>query len=639
MLLVSFNNVSIAFGLDNLLESANLQINAGERVGLIGRNGAGKSTLLKLVDGAIQPDAGEILLKPGLRVARLDQELPSADSQTVFDAVARGLDQAGRWLAEYHQVAQAVTREFSPERLKRMEWLHQQLDAHEGWALEQRVETVMTRLQLPADSTLAELSGGWRRRVDLGRVLVGDPDLLLLDEPTNHLDIETIQWLEDQLLEYRGGLLFVTHDRALLQRLATRILELDRGRLSAWSCSYQEFLGRKAAALEEEARQNAKFDKLLAQEEIWIRQGIKARRTRNEGRVRALEALREERRRRREQVGNPGFDLLEAARSGELVIEADNVSYSWDSSALIRDFSIRILRGDRIGLIGSNGSGKSSLLQILLGQIEPDAGGVRQGTRLQIAYFDQLRNAIDLDLSVLDNVAEGRERVMLNGRERHIISYLADFLFTPERARTPAKALSGGERNRLLLARLFSQPANLLVMDEPTNDLDMETLGLLEELLLGFQGTLLLVSHDRVFLDNVVTSCLVFEGQGRIQEFVGGYSDWMRRGGRFSRPGTDTAPVSNKPAPAALETKPRRPHPRTKLSYKERRELEQLPVLIETLEAEQSQLQQLTADPDLYRRNPDELTQIMAGLKELEEKVNLAYLRWGELENLQGGSE
>ncbi len=629
MPLLRFDQVAIAFGLDKLLDDASFQLDAGERVCLIGRNGAGKSTLLRLCAGELLPDAGEIWRQSGLRCAYLAQELPVDSTATVFELVAGGLPALGRLLTDYHAAATRLAQQASPEALQRVEQLQHELETQDGWRLKQRVETTLTRLQLPADTPLAELSGGWRRRALLGRALVSEPELLLLDEPTNHLDIETIQWLEEQLLNYRGALLFVTHDRALLQRLATRILELDRGRLTSWPGDYQRFLEKKAQALQAEERQNARFDQKLAQEEVWIRQGIRARRTRNEGRVRALEALREERHRRREQLGRPEFQLGGAEASGQLVIEAEHVSYSWQGEALIDDFSTRIVRGDRIGLIGPNGCGKTSLLNILLGRLAPDTGRVRLGTRLQIAYFDQLRAQLELDKTVIDNVAEGSETVTVNGQRRHIIGYLQDFLFTPERAQTPAGALSGGERNRLLLARLFSQPANLLVLDEPTNDLDMETLELLEELLLDYSGTLLLVSHDRAFLDNVVTSCLVFEGQGRVREYVGGYSDWLRR--RVVEP---PSPKSPKPRAELRTPRPRAPG---RLGYSEQRELEQLPVRIEQLEVEQSNLQALTSRPEFYRRDSEEVQQTLGRLKALEQELERAYRRWEELEAQRGG--
>ena len=631
MPLLSIDHLSIAFGAEKLLDDASFQLDAGERVCLIGRNGAGKTTLLRLLAGEIQPDSGDIWRQPGLRVATLAQELPADTTATVFEIVAGGLEGLGNLLADYHDAALRLTHDPAPENLRRMDQLQHELEAHDGWRWQQRVETVITRLQLPADTPLAELSGGWRRRVLLGRALVRDPDVLLLDEPTNHLDLETIQWLEDELLEFRGGLLFVTHDRALLQRLATRLLELDRGALTSWPGDYANFLEKKAALLEVETRHNAKFDKKLAQEETWIRQGIKARRTRNEGRVLALLALREERRQRREQSGKASFTLEQAELSGKLVIEAKNIHYAWQSEPLIRDFSTRIMRGDRIGLIGPNGSGKTTLLNLLLGRLSPDAGQVRHGTKLEIAYFDQLREPLDPEQTVLDSVAGGRETLEINGQRRHIIGYLGDFLFTAQRARSPVKSLSGGERNRLLLARLFTKPANLLVMDEPTNDLDLETLELLEELLMDYTGTLLLVSHDRAFLDNVVTSCLVFESNGRIQEYVGGYSDWLRQ-----RPAPEPVVVA-KPKP---EPKPaiRPPKPATsgKLGYNERRELERLPARIEELEQRQRDLHALTADPAFYKQEPAAITRRMEELRALEAELETAYGRWEELEARQG---
>lgn len=627
MPLLSIDNLSIAFGAEKLLDGACFQLEAGERVCLIGRNGTGKTTLLRLLADELHPDGGDIWRQPGLRVATLAQELPADTTATVFEIVAGGLEGLGALLAEYHEAAIQLAHVATPEAMRKMERLQHDLEARDGWRWQQRVETVISRLQLPADTPLAELSGGWRRRVLLGRALVRDPDVLLLDEPTNHLDLETIQWLEDELLEFRGGLLFVTHDRALLQRLATRLLELDRGALTSWPGDYAAFLEKKAALLEVEARHNAKFDKNLAQEEVWIRQGIKARRTRNEGRVRALLDLREERRQRREQLGKANFALEQAETSGKLVIEAQNISYAWQDEPLIRDFSARIMRGDRIGLIGPNGSGKTTLLNLLLGRLPPDAGQVRHGTKLEIAYFDQLREQLDPEQTVLDSVAGGRETVEINGQRRHIIGYLGDFLFSAQRARSPVKSLSGGERNRLLLARLFTQPANLLVMDEPTNDLDLETLELLEELLLDYTGTLLLVSHDRAFLDNVVTSCLVFESDGGIREYVGGYTDWLRQ-----RSAPEPAPLV-KPKPASAPTpKPSRTATPGKLSYNERRELERLPARIEELEQRQQELHAATADPAFYRRESTVVSQQLEELRALESELEAAYGRWEELE-------
>ncbi len=626
--LLNIDHLSIAFGAEKLLDDASFQLDAGERVCLIGRNGAGKTTLLRLLTGESQPDSGEIWRQPSIRIATLAQELPADTTATVFEVVASGLEGLGALLAEYHEAAAHLAHDPAPERMQQMERLQHELEARDGWRWQQRVETVLSRLQLPADTPLAELSGGWRRRVLLGRALVCDPDMLLLDEPTNHLDLETIQWLEEELLSFRGGLLFVTHDRTLLKRLATRLLELDRGLLTSWPGDYATFLEKKAAWLETEARHNAKFDKRLAQEEVWIRQGIRARRTRNEGRVRALLALREERSQRRERVGKANFELEQAETSGKLAIEAKNISYAWRDVPLICDFSVRIQRGDRIGLIGPNGCGKSTLLGLLLERLTPGTGQVQTGTKLEIAYFDQLREQLDPEQTVLDSIASGRETIEINGQHRHIISYLSDFLFSPQRARSPIKSLSGGERNRLMLARLFSQPANLLVMDEPTNDLDLETLELLEELLSEFTGTLLLVSHDRAFLDNVVTSCLVFEGSGRVREYVGGYSDWLRQRpapaeiATVAKPKTESKPVAQ----------PLKSVPSGKLSYNERRELQQLPARIEALEQRQQAGHALTADPAFYKQEPAMVTRQMEELRALETELEAAYQRWEELE-------
>jgi ATP-binding cassette subfamily F protein uup len=627
MPLLSFDRVSISFGRQPLLEQASFQIDAGERVCLIGRNGAGKSTLLKIADGEIDPDAGQVWRQPGLAIARLSQDLPGDEDATVFDVVAAGLAETGRLLAEFHSVSHAVTDD--PSLMKRMESLQHEIEACDGWSLSQRVDHMIARLELPADTRIGELSGGWRRRVALAQALVGDPDLLLLDEPTNHLDIEVIQWLEEQLLDLRGGVLFVTHDRALLTRLATRIVELDRGVLTSWAGDYPTYLAKKAAALEEEARHAALFDKKLAQEEVWIRQGIKARRTRNEGRVRALIEMREQRAQRREVEGKARLSLDEGRTSGRLVVDARDVSYSWPGSEtpVVRDFSQRIMRGDRIGLVGPNGVGKTTLLQLLLGQIEPSSGSVRLGTNLEIAHYDQLRGTLDMEKSVLENLGEGREFIEIQGKRRHVMGYLQDFLFSPERSRTPLHALSGGEHNRVVLARLFAQPANLLVLDEPTNDLDLETLELLEELLVDYGGTLLLVSHDRAFLDNVITSTLVFEGDGRIQEYVGGYSDWLAH--RAAPPEAPPAPPEKpKPGPSPRK-KP------AKLGFKAARELEQIPETIERIETEQAEWVGRLSEPGFYQSDPAEQARVHERIAELTAELEAAYARWSELEALR----
>lgn len=625
--LLSFDKINLAYGLDPLLENAKLQIESGERICLIGRNGAGKSSLLKIISGEIQPENGEVWRKPGLRLGSLSQELPQNLNRTVFEEVATGLANVGNLLTEYHALIQKLSSSATDDELKKLEDLQHSIDACDGWQFEQNINTVLTRLELPADRKLSELSGGWQRRVALAKALVSSPDLLLLDEPTNHLDIAAIQWLEEQLLAFNGGILFITHDRALLRRLATHIIELDRGQLTSWPGDYDNFLRRKEEMLSAEAKHNAEFDKKLSAEERWIRQGVKARRTRNEGRVRALEALRKERAKRRSVQGNAKISLSDSEKSGKLVIEAENISHSFGEKSIIKDFSIRIIRGDRIGLLGPNGVGKSTLLNILLGNLQPQKGIVRQGTKLEIAYFDQLRATIDPEKTVIDNFSHGSDMIEINGKPRHVISYLADFLFTPQRLRSPAKVLSGGECNRLMLAKLFSKPANLLIMDEPTNDLDIETLELLEELLANYPGTLLLVSHDRVFLDNVVTSTLVFEGQGKISEYVGGYEDWLRQ----AKPKIETAPIKSKPEKeviAKVESK-------RKLNLKEQKELDELPKKIEKLEQKQTDLQLQMADPKFYQKNPEEIAKTVAELKEIEAELQQAYQRWEELESLR----
>src|SRR3954468_17013116 len=604
MPLVSLDRVSIAYGHLPLLDEVALQIEARERVSVIGRNGTGKSTLLRILAGEIPPDAGTVWRQPSLRVARLEQDVPLSANRSVFDVVAEG--------HTHH------------------------LEEDEAWLKDHHVDLVLSRLELPADAIVDTLSGGWRRRVLLARALVGQPDLLLLDEPTNHLDIEAIRWLEEFLLEYSGAVMFVTHDRAFLQRLATRIVELDRGKLTSWPGNYLTYLRRKEEALANEATLQEKFDKKLAEEEVWVRQGIKARRTRNEGRVRALEAMRAERAARREQMGNVRLQVEQADASGKLVFEARGVSKSYDGKVVVRDFSTRIIRGDRIGLIGPNGAGKTTMLRMLLGEVTADAGDVRRGANVQIAYYDQQREQLDPERTVFDTIGEGNDTVTANGRTRHVHAYLRDFLFSDERARSPVKALSGGERNRLLLARLFTRPANLLVLDEPTNDLDLETLELLEEQLVEWPGTLLLVSHDRAFLDNVVTSTFVFEGDGGVQEYVGGHGDWVgqrdavRRVKAADRAGAAARQTSaadqqvSRPTKAVVAAK--------KLSFKEKRELERLPATIDALESEQRSLSERVAGPDFYKEPADAIAQALRRIEELQRELAAAYARWSELD-------
>ncbi|MBB4862491.1 ATP-binding cassette subfamily F protein uup [Pseudomonas nitritireducens] len=637
MTLLKLTDVSLAFGTTPLLDKVSWQIARGERVCIIGRNGTGKSSMLKLVKGEQKPDDGDIWRAPALKIGELPQELPRADDRTVYDVVAEGLAEVGELLARYHHLSMHIESE---EDLNKLAHVQQDLEARDGWRLGQLVDTTLSRLQLPADKTLAELSGGWRRRVLLAQALVAEPDLLLLDEPTNHLDIGAIAWLENALADFPGAVLFITHDRSFLQAVATRILELDRGHLIDWNGDYASFLVHKEQELAAEEAANALFDKRLAQEEVWIRQGIKARRTRNEGRVRALKAMRNERAERRERQGKASFQMETAEKSGKQVIVVDKAGFAHPGGpALIRDFSLVLQRGDRIGLLGANGTGKTTLLKLLLGDLQPTSGSVKEGTRLEVAYFDQLRHQLEPEKTVIDNISEGREFITINGQNRHVLSYLGDFLFSPQRARTPVKALSGGERARLLLAKLFSKPANLLVLDEPTNDLDVETLELLEEVLLTFDGTVLMVSHDRAFLDNVVTSTLVFEGEGRVREFVGGYQDWLRQGGSPKLLGVGeekgdkpaAAPVAEAPvaAPAAAVEAAA---PKKKLSYKLQRELEAIPGQIEALEAEMAALQAETAAPTFYQRPPSEAQAVLDRLGSLQGELDQLIERWAELE-------
>ena len=625
MSLITFQNVHYGVGGPTLLDDVVLGIEAGERICVVGRNGAGKSTLLRLLALEIVPDEGEIRIQDGARIGRLAQEVPQDTDGDVFDVVSDGLGELGHWLAEFHHISHAA--EIDMDALAAVQ---AKIERSNGWDLERRVTQVITKLDLPEDAPFASLSGGMKRRVLLAQALVAEPDVLLLDEPTNHLDIASIDWLEEFLRGFRGSIVFVTHDRRFLRALATRIVEIDRGEVTSWPGDYDNYLRRREERLHAEAQVRARFDKFLAEEEVWIRQGIKARRTRDEGRVRRLEAMRVERAERRNQAGNVKLVTTTAAASGKKVIQADNVSFAYDGRVLVRDFDTTILRGDRIGLIGPNGVGKTTLIRLLLGQLAPQAGEVRIGTNLQVAYFDQHRTALREDWNALDNVSEGLEFIETNGGRKHVLAYLQDFLFTPDRARAPITRLSGGERNRLLLAKLFAQPSNLLVMDEPTNDLDVETLELLEELLADYPGTLLLVSHDRDFLDHVVTSTLVFEGNGRIGDYVGGYTDWQRHSAK---------PAASVPAKAQLTpqvpttVKAVATASKRKLGFKEQRELEQLPMRIETLESEIATRTAAMQQPEFYRKTAAEILAANAELGALQSELEGAFARWLELES------
>lgn len=626
MPLIRLHQLCLEYGDQPLLDHADLIVEEGERVCLLGRNGVGKTTLLNVIAGSIKPDSGEVWRKPGVRVAQLEQVLPEAENKTVYEVVGEGLFELQQLRKEYEEIVKST---HDVATLKRMEYLQQVIDAQDGWHIENKIETVISALRLPAQQRMSELSGGWRRRVALAKALVCSPDVLLLDEPTNHLDILTIEWLEQQIRLFKGSVLFITHDRRFLQVLASRIIELDRGHLSSWPGDYQRYLLEKEKSLLEEARHDRLFDKKLAEEEAWIRQGIKARRTRNEGRVRALEHLRKIRAQRRSVQGSANFTIDKAEPSGYKVIEAFNVCYHYTGQPLIDKFSCKILRGDRIGLIGNNGAGKSTLLKILLGELQPQQGTIKHGTHLEIAYFDQLRQALDPEKTLLDNVGQGREFIFVNGKERHVISYLADFLFSARRVRSPVKSLSGGERNRLLLAQLFAKPANLLVLDEPTNDLDIETLEILEQRLVEFQGTLLIVSHDRSFLDNVVTSTLAFEGDGKIQEYIGGYEDWLRQSGRLQD--FEQADSTQKHKEQNSVAKRPRSAPK-KLSYTLQRELNMLPDRIEKLEEALQFLQQQTLEAGFYSQNKDRIQQVLEEIRRLQTDLDTATARWEELE-------
>ena len=627
MALLGLQDVSIAFGGPAVLSGATFAIERGERVCLLGRNGAGKSTLMKLLEGALRPDSGDVVRQGGVSVARLEQDIPDGVNGTMYDVVAEGLGAAGALIAAYHAVSHRVQTDHSDAALRELDRLHRALDAANAWQIGTRVETVLEHLGLEPDASFAAASGGRKRQALLARALVREPDILLLDEPTNHLDIEAVEWMENFLIDRGITLLFVTHDRTFLRRVATRIIELDRGRLFDWGADYDTYLERKEASLAAEAREWEEFDKKLAKEEVWIRTGIQARRTRNEGRVRSLEALRVERSARRERVGTVRMLAPDADRSGKLVVEARAVNFAHGERVIVRDFSTTIMRGDRVGLIGPNGSGKTTLLRLLLGELDPDSGEIRRGTNLEIAYFDQLRETLDPDRSVFDSIGDGADFVSVRGSMKHVHGYLGDFLFSPDRARTPVRALSGGERNRLLLARLFTRSFNLLVLDEPTNDLDIETLDLLEELLLEYPGTLLVVSHDRAFLDNVVTSTLVFETRGRVGEYAGGYSDWVRQRPSQAHPlaKSRTAVAPTRPT-AGISTAKRR-----KLNYKETHELAALPDTIELREREREMLYGSLADP-MVLRDGDAVVTTSRRLEALDREIAGLMTRWETLE-------
>ncbi len=633
MVLASLKQAELAFGDHVLLDKVDLDIQSGERICIVGRNGEGKSTLLKIILGEMTLDDGVVQRRDLLSMANLQQELPAKVDIPVYDVVAEGLGDLGHAIAQYHdEIAKGADAD-----LDKMEEYQTIIEARDGWSWQQKVDAIVQRLNLPGEKSFAELSGGWQRRVMLARALVVEPELLILDEPTNHMDITTIQWLEEQLKQFNGALVFISHDRAFVQSLATRIIELDRGHLYNWQGDYHTFIDYREKRLEDEATQNALFDKRLAEEEKWIRQGVKARRTRNEGRVERLKEMRKERSGRRDRQGSANINMASTDSSGKQVFEVKNISYAWQDQPQVSDFSTIVQRGDRIGLVGPNGAGKSTLLKLLLGNMEPQSGSIRVGTKLEVAYFDQARHQLEEDKSIADNVADGKDHVIVNGQSRHVIGYLGDFLFPAVRARTPVKALSGGERNRVLLAKLFLKPCNLLVMDEPTNDLDVETLELLEERLMEYQATLLLVSHDREFLDNVVTHLWVFEGEGKIDEQVGGYSDWQARlaaqktgtqapgGGTKSSRG-NSQPTANVNASTVSGGK--------KLSYKLQRELDALPDQIAAAEEKRDALQAQSSAGDFYSGDPEKVQEILAQLTASEEAIEALEERWLELEDM-----
>ncbi|MGG5415055.1 ABC transporter ATP-binding protein [Edwardsiella tarda] len=636
MSLISLSGAWLSFSDAPLLDNAELHIEPNERVCLVGRNGAGKSTLLKILGRELALDDGRVVYAQDLVVSRLQQDPPRDVAGSVFDFVADGVAEQAQQLRDYHELLRKVERDPSEQHLRQLADLQERLE-HQGiWRMDTRIRDVLTKLGLEADAALSSLSGGWLRKAALARALVCEPDVLLLDEPTNHLDIDTITWLEGFLKEFSGSIIFISHDRAFIRAMATRIVDLDRGKLVSWPGDYDAYLVGKEEALRVEELQNAEFDRRLAQEEAWIRQGIKARRTRNEGRVRALKSMRQEHAQRRAQQGNARMQAEEALRSGKIVFELEDVSYRCGERTLVRGFSAQVQRGDKIALVGANGCGKTTLLKLMLGQLAPDSGRVRCGTKLEIAYFDQHRAELDPDKTVMDNLAEGKQEVMVNGRSRHVLGYLQDFLFHPKRAMTPVRALSGGERNRLLLARLFLKPSNLLVLDEPTNDLDIETLELLEELVANYPGTVLLVSHDRQFVDNCVTDCWIFEGDGVIGHYAGGYADAHQQQSASQALRQPVAVVSAPPVKEEAKVERRRSN--TKLSYNQLRELEQLPQRIETLEEQVSELQQRVADPAFFTLPHGETQPVLQALADSEQALEEAYARWESLETQKNAS-
>ena len=651
MALLFLRDISLSFGTAPLLDKISFQLEPNERVCIVGRNGEGKSSLLKVIEGLILPDGGTRIVQDGVKIAKLQQEVPHDTTGSVFHVIADGMGNIGHLLDQFHQLSLQLEQNYSDEILEQFTKTQQAIESQNGWELKQKVDTIISKLGLPEDSEFSTLSGGMKRRVLLAQALVQEPDVLLLDEPTNHLDIPSIQWLEGFLKNIRCSLIFITHDRAFLQALATRIIELDRGNLSNWQCDYHTYLERKAEVLEAEAKQNALFDKKLAQEEVWIRQGIKARRTRNEGRVRALEKLRETHQARRSQQGTANLQVNRAANSGKQVFEIEDLTFNFPKKPIVSHLSALIIRGDKVGIIGENGCGKSTLLALLLGKLQPDSGTVKLGTNIDIAYFDQHRAQLDENKPVVESVLEESDHVEINGQRKHVMSYLADFLFSPERARQQVKSLSGGERNRLLLARVFSKPSNLLILDEPTNDLDVETLELLEELLMNYQGTVLIVSHDRAFLNNVCTSSLVFDAPGVVNEYVGGYDDWLRQRPeqyttlhkpipKEQKTSATTIETEQATRPGSFETnasnnvkKPK------KLSYKDQREYDALPELLETLEAELETLNEQMAQADFYQQGEEKVQATLKTLSEKETELEHAFERWEILEAMIMGEE